>query len=159
MVKDCPKCGGANRDIASFCSKCGTSFSPPGAQVTPPPVVPVTPPPVVPVTPPPPPPPNTSPQTAPGFPSVPGSPQVRPTAPSFPKSPGAGMCSYHPNLPAIYICSKCGKPICQNCTRTYMNLVLCPQCQWQLFPQTPQPVTFPSPPQPTTFPSHTHYQY
>jgi hypothetical protein len=150
MAKDCPKCGAANRDIASFCSKCGTSFTPPGTPPVPPPTFPATPPPSTA---------PTYPPTSHSHPSAPAMPQAQPTAPSMQRSPVVGMCSFHPNLPAIYVCGKCGKLLCTNCTRNYMNMILCPQCQWQLFPSTPQPTTFPRPPQPTTFPSHTQYRY
>ncbi len=163
MAKDCPKCGAANRDIASFCSKCGTSFTPFGAQPVPPPTAPATPPPSTatppPTTTPPPAPPPTYPPTSHSHPSTPSVPQSQPTAPNMQRSPVVGMCSFHPNLPAIYVCGKCGKLLCTNCTRNYMNMILCPQCLWQLFPSTPQPTTFPQFPQPTTFPGRTHYRY
>jgi len=148
MAKDCPKCGAANRDIASFCSKCGTSFTLSGTPPVPPPTAPATPPP--PTTTQPPAPPPTYPPTTHIHPSTPPVPQAQPTAPSMQRSPVVGMCSFHPNLPAIYVCGKCGKLLCTNCTRNYMNMILCPQCQWQLFPSTPQP---------TTFPGRTHYHY
>jgi hypothetical protein len=38
------------------------------------------------------------------------------------------MCAYHPNLPAVYICTKCSKPMCMNCALPYGHLFLCPQC-------------------------------
>ncbi len=35
MVKQCPKCGAANRDDATFCSSCGTSFAAPAVKPVP----------------------------------------------------------------------------------------------------------------------------
>jgi hypothetical protein len=39
-----------------------------------------------------------------------------------------GMCFYHPNLPAAYICSRCGRPICRDCAKPYFGLVFCAPC-------------------------------
>jgi hypothetical protein len=162
MAKDCPKCGAANRDIASFCSKCGTSFTLQGTPPVPPPTVSATPPPSTAIPPttttPPPAPPPIYPPTTHSYPSAPRVPQTSPSAPGIPRSPVVGMCSFHPNLPAIHVCGKCGKFLCTNCTRRYMNMILCPQCLWQLFPSTPQPTTFPQTPQSTIYPGH-RYQY
>ncbi|UCG69547.1 MAG: B-box zinc finger protein [Thermoplasmata archaeon] len=38
------------------------------------------------------------------------------------------MCTYHPNIPAIYICTKCSKSMCISCALPYGHLFLCPQC-------------------------------
>lgn len=38
------------------------------------------------------------------------------------------MCAYHPNIPAVYICTKCSKPMCISCALPYGYLYLCPQC-------------------------------
>jgi hypothetical protein len=43
-------------------------------------------------------------------------------------------CAYHQNIPAVYICAKCSKPLCMSCALPYGNLFLCPQCY-----QPPQP--------------------
>jgi hypothetical protein len=48
--------------------------------------------------------------------------------------PPPGMCFYHPNLPAVYICSRCGRPICRDCSKEYMGLILCPQCYLGVVP-------------------------
>ncbi|MBS7659038.1 MAG: zinc ribbon domain-containing protein [Candidatus Bathyarchaeia archaeon] len=42
--------------------------------------------------------------------------------------PGVGMCYYHPNLPAAYICARCGRAICKYCAKIYGALVFCPEC-------------------------------
>ena len=39
-----------------------------------------------------------------------------------------GMCYYHQSLPAVYICSRCGRSICRDDSRFYGDLILCPQC-------------------------------
>jgi hypothetical protein len=106
MVKQCPKCGAANRDDATFCSSCGTSFA--GPAVKPVPSVKVV---------------------RPGVPS--GAPH---------RVPPPGMCYYHPNLPAQYICSRCGRAICRDDARMYGDLVMCPQCYAGIVPiSVPQP--------------------
>lgn len=47
-----------------------------------------------------------------------------------------GYCFYHPELPATYICVKCGRAICLSCTKPYGQLTICPQCYWTLAPRT-----------------------
>lgn len=42
--------------------------------------------------------------------------------------PKPGMCSYHSELPAAFICNRCGKSICSNCAIRYGQVVFCPQC-------------------------------
>ena len=42
--------------------------------------------------------------------------------------PAVGMCYYHPNLPAAYICARCGRAICKYCAKFYGVLVFCPEC-------------------------------
>jgi len=105
MVKQCPKCGAANRDDATFCSSCGTSFA------------------------------------APAVKPVPSVKVVRPAVPSSVpyRVPPPGMCYYHPNLPAQYICSRCGRAICRDDARFYGDLVLCPQCYAGIVPITAPP--------------------
>ena len=48
--------------------------------------------------------------------------------------PAPGQCFYHPNLPAVYVCNWCGRPICRDDSKTYMDLVLCPQCYERVVP-------------------------
>jgi hypothetical protein len=38
------------------------------------------------------------------------------------------ICAFHPNMPAVYICSQCSKSMCMNCAVPYGQLFLCPQC-------------------------------
>lgn len=38
------------------------------------------------------------------------------------------VCAFHPNMPAVYICSQCSKSLCINCAVPYGQLFLCPQC-------------------------------
>ena len=42
--------------------------------------------------------------------------------------PKPGMCSYHQELPAAFICNRCGKSICSSCAIRYGQVVFCPQC-------------------------------
>ena len=39
-----------------------------------------------------------------------------------------GMCAYHKELSAAFICNKCGKSICSSCAVRYGQVVFCPQC-------------------------------
>ena len=113
MVKKCPSCGYNNRDDAAFCSSCGASIS--GA---------------------------TSP-TGPALKPVPSVRVVTPVSPGGPvRVPSPGQCFYHPNLPAVYVCNRCGRSICRDDSKAYMDLVLCPQCymewcQWRLHNHNP----------------------
>jgi len=75
--------------------------------------------------------------------------------------PAVGMCYYHPNLPAAYICARCGRAICKDCAKFYNGLVLCPQCYAlvagpEYVPPpaapAPPPPTYPAPPPPPTYP-------
>ena len=114
MVKKCPSCGYTNRDDAAFCSSCGASIS--GA---------------------------TSP-TGPALKPVPSVRVVTPVSPGGPvRVPSPGQCFYHPNLPAVYVCNRCGRSICRDDSKAYMDLVLCPQCYTGVVPMAPPQ---PSPP-------------
>ncbi len=42
--------------------------------------------------------------------------------------PMPGMCFYHREMPATYVCSKCGRSMCTSCDKTYGPLHFCPQC-------------------------------
>ncbi len=105
MVKRCVSCGADNRDDATFCSSCGTSF--PAAAVKPVPSVKV----------------------------------VTPVAPpgAALRVPPPGMCFYHPNLPAVYVCNRCGRSICRDDSKMYADLVLCPQCYAGVVPMGAAP--------------------
>jgi DNA-directed RNA polymerase subunit RPC12/RpoP len=50
-----------------------------------------------------------------------------------------GSCFYHPDLPAVYVCNRCGKNICRDCAKSYGGLILCPQCYSYAVPR-PAPV-------------------
>ena len=58
--------------------------------------------------------------------------------------PPPGQCYYHPNLPAVYVCNRCGRSICRDDSKAYMDLVLCPQCYAGVVPMVAQ--TPPAPP-------------
>jgi len=60
---------------------------------------------------------------------------VTPVTPGVPmRVPPPGMCFYHPSLPAVYICNRCGRAICRDDSKAYMDLVLCPQCYQGIVP-------------------------
>ncbi|MBS7655232.1 zinc-ribbon domain-containing protein [Candidatus Bathyarchaeota archaeon] len=65
-------------------------------------------------------------------PTVKPVPSVRVVSPVAPPGPirisPPGMCYYHSNLPAGYICARCGRAICRDCAKCYNGLVLCSQC-------------------------------
>lgn len=111
-MKKCISCGADNRDDATFCSSCGTSF--PSAAVKPIPSVKV----------------------------------VTPVAPlgAALRVPPPGMCFYHPNLPAVYVCNRCGRSICRDDSKTYADLVLCPQCYAGVVPVGAVPAHAPAVP-------------
>jgi hypothetical protein len=65
--------------------------------------------------------------------------------------PAPGMCFYHPSLPAVYICNRCGRAICRDCSKSYMDLILCPQCYSGIVPpmaMAPQAPQYAPPPAP-----------
>lgn len=77
-------------------------------------------------------------------PSVKPVPSVRVVSPVSPagapmRVPPPGMCFYHPNLPAIYVCNRCGRPICRDDSKAYQDLVMCPQCYQSVVPPAYQP--------------------
>jgi len=37
-------------------------------------------------------------------------------------------CFYHADLPAMFVCSRCGRKICASCNKPYSGLTLCPSC-------------------------------
>jgi len=74
---------------------------------------------------------------------------VTPVSPGGPvRVPAPGQCFYHPNLPAVYVCNRCGRSICRDDSKAYMDLVLCPQCYQGVVPM----VAAPQPPAPTYAP-------
>jgi len=65
---------------------------------------------------------------------------VTPVSPGGPvRVPAPGQCYYHPNLPAVYVCNRCGRSICRDDSKAYMDLVLCPQCYQGVVPMVAQP--------------------
>jgi len=42
----------------------------------------------------------------------------------------SGSCFYHPDLPAIMVCNRCGRSICSSCRKPYLQLSLCPNCYY-----------------------------
>jgi WD40 repeat protein/tRNA A-37 threonylcarbamoyl transferase component Bud32/DNA-directed RNA polymerase subunit RPC12/RpoP len=57
-----------------------------------------------------------------------------PVAPSAPVSVPLGMCFYHSSVPAMYVCSRCGRAVCRDDYKAYMGLVLCMQCYAGIVP-------------------------
>jgi hypothetical protein len=86
---------------------------------------------------------------APALKPVPSVRVVTPVSPGGPiRVPAPGQCFYHPNLPAIYVCNRCGRSICRDDSKAYMDLVLCPQCYAGVVPMTAQqPMAAPQAPQ------------
>jgi hypothetical protein len=79
---------------------------------------------------------------APALKPVPSVRVVTPVTSGSPiRIPAPGQCFYHPNLPAIYVCNRCGRSICRDDSKAYMDLVLCPQCYQGVVPMmaAPQP--------------------
>ncbi len=48
-------------------------------------------------------------------------------------------CYYHPNLPAVMVCGRCGRNICSSCSKPYLDLALCPQCFHSTVPRPMAP--------------------
>ncbi|MGA8904983.1 MAG: zinc ribbon domain-containing protein [Candidatus Bathyarchaeia archaeon] len=65
---------------------------------------------------------------------------VTPVSPGNPiRVPAPGQCYYHPSLPAVYVCNRCGRAICRDDSKAYMDLVLCPQCYQGVVPMVAAP--------------------
>ncbi len=116
MIK-CPECGVENLEGATYCKSCGSSL-----MVVEAPTKPV-----------------------PAIKPVPGVKVIKPITPPTgvtvtpTRVPAIGSCFYHRNLPAAYICSRCGRSICRDCSQQYQDLVLCPQCYTVVPPVAPKP--------------------
>lgn len=77
---------------------------------------------------------------APALKPVPSVRVVTPVTAGGPiRVPAPGQCFYHPSLPAIYVCNRCGRSICRDDSKAYMDLVLCPQCYQGVVPMTAAP--------------------
>jgi hypothetical protein len=53
-------------------------------------------------------------------------------------------CFYHPNLPAVAVCSRCGRGTCASCSKPYGALTLCPNCFHTIPPPQMAPGMAPS---------------
>lgn len=124
-MRQCSACGSKNADDAVFCSACGATFNDARPAESMPLAIGTTKPvPIVrTITP--------LAQWAPQF----STPTPMPT-PSPRTQMAIGSCFYHPELPASYVCVRCGRTICFSCTKPCGQLALCPQCYWTLAPRT-----------------------
>jgi len=89
---------------------------------------------------------------APALKPVPSVRVVTPVTAGGPiRVPAPGQCFYHPNLPAIYVCNRCGRAICRDDSKAYMDLVLCPQCYAGVVPMAPAQQPAPAPAYPPVY--------
>ena len=109
----CQVCGRPNSDDARFCFSCGTTISqgPPVKVEVKSPLGSVQ--------------------------GVTTSPTMSTAPASYPPRhvPRQGSCYYHAELPATYICSRCGRSICVACNRQYGVLSFCTECFYGLVPK------------------------
>jgi len=101
----CQVCGKANTEDANFCFSCGTPIS-----HLPPVKVEV--------------------KSLPSVSTVPTAPPIAPPPPIYAarQAPRQGSCYYHPDLPSMAVCSRCGRSICAGCTKPYGILNFCTEC-------------------------------
>lgn len=106
----CQACGKSNADDARFCFSCGAALS-----RVPPVKVEVK-----------------SPIT--GQTVMPQQAMPQPSAPMYtPRQiQGIGSCYYHHDLPAAFVCARCGRSICAGCNRQYGMLSFCTECYYAL---------------------------
>jgi hypothetical protein len=111
----CSVCGKPNMDDARFCFSCGTALlqSPPVKVEIKSPLEPA---------------PMMAPAMSGPMPVVPPTYAPRQLA-------RQGSCHYHAELPATFICSRCGRSICMSCTRQYGMLTFCSECYHGLEPK------------------------
>ena len=117
-MRQCSSCGSGNADDAVFCSTCGAAFAESKTQQPTQPIGTATKP--VPVV-----------RTITTLAQTP----VQYTAATARTPLTVGSCFYHPELPATYICIRCGRSICLSCTKPYGQLTICPQCYWSVAPR------------------------
>ena len=43
-----------------------------------------------------------------------------------------GSCYYHHDLPAAFVCARCGRSICAGCNKPYGALSFCTECYWSI---------------------------
>ena len=98
----CNKCGQDNSDEAAFCNKCGEKLG------------------------------EISVKIQRGVKATQGTRQAvapRATAQVRRNVSTPGMCFYHQQLPASYVCSRCGRSICKSCASFVGALAFCPHCR------------------------------
>ncbi len=68
---------------------------------------------------------------------TPTAPTTRPAGPprGMVRVSPPGMCFYHELLPASSVCGRCGRSVCRYCSKTYIELNLCPQCYAGVVPR------------------------
>jgi hypothetical protein len=70
-------------------------------------------------------------------------------------------CFYHPNLPSVAVCSRCGRAICASCSKPYGALTICPNCYHSLpsAQMVPPPIVnaSPGPVQPGWYGPYAHF--
>ncbi|MEM3507170.1 MAG: hypothetical protein QW589_00500 [Candidatus Bathyarchaeia archaeon] len=98
----CQVCKSENEDFASFCFNCGSALFP-SFTTAPPLVLPI-------------------------LPAQTAQTPLKPVSYTPLRPAPLGMCFYHSNLPAAYICSRCGRQICRSCAKPYFGLVFCAPC-------------------------------
>lgn len=62
------------------------------------------------------------------------------------RSMNLNSCFYHPNLPAMVVCYRCGRKICSSCSKPYNGLTLCPNCYHSVPTPVAAPPVAPQPP-------------
>lgn len=126
----CPKCGKANPKRAKFCYDCGSPmYLPQESHIQPPgkPTISVQ---QIPKQPP-----NVRVITSPTAGQMSTTAPTNQTRTVSMRIPSMGNCSYHRELPAMYICSRCSRSICRACARQYLDLTFCPECHGFATPQ------------------------
>jgi len=115
MIK-CPKCGAENLDVHTYCKDCGCSLREAVKPISVSAPIP-------------------SPKPIPTFKvATPLGTQTGALQTSI-RVPSPGMCFYHKNLPATYVCGRCGRPMCRDCAKGYHQLTFCPECFADVVPR------------------------
>jgi hypothetical protein len=136
----CQSCGRPNAEDARFCFSCGNALSrgpPVKVEVKSPLTGQIL-----------------GPQMASPMPPFPGPPIQTPRQIQSP-----GSCYYHHDLPAAFVCARCGRSICSGCNKPYGALSFCTECYYNLsnklgqtqYPQYPQYPAYPQPEQGQSF--------
>ena len=47
----------------------------------------------------------------------------------FKRPEKAVLCHWHEGKPAVYLCVKCNKPVCEECSGVHDNTVYCRKCK------------------------------